>query len=351
MKRLFCISVFAMLAQSAVLAQEVNYYTPGTGEGVVYFLPKTQLKITIVATKTTYMPGDLYYYAHQYLKISDARKTMETRWTLKQIDVQTIGIPDSTKAYIVKLKDRNMASNVELTHNGIVRAINTTAPESQEPVYRLEKSAPADNPKQYLTEEILLAGSKRKMAELTAREIYTIRDSRNNILRGNAETMPKDGASLQLVIGNLDKQEKALTAMFVGTEASEDFLFSYVIEPRTDAEIIPFRFSKHLGALSADNLAGEPYYLVVRPVMPFAPGVSLPEVRKKKPEGIIYNVPGEALVTLTHDNKVVYEQKHSLTQIGATEVLVEKLFDRKINTRVVFNPVTGGIVKIDKSAE
>lgn len=46
------------------------------------------------------------------------------------------------------------------------------------------------------------------MAELTAREIYNIRDSKNTILRGQAETMPKDGASLQLVIDQLNKQEK-----------------------------------------------------------------------------------------------------------------------------------------------
>lgn len=38
----------------------------------------------------------------------------------------------------------------------------------------------------------------------------------------------------------------------------------------------------------------------------------------------------------------------AFTQFGYTEVLVDGLFDKKINTRVVFNSTTGGILKIDK---
>ena len=37
-----------------------------------------------------------------------------------------------------------------------------------------------------------------------------------------------------------------------------------------------------------------------------------------------------------------------ITQFGSTEVLTTDLFNKKLNTRVIFNPETGGIVKIDK---
>lgn len=86
-------------------------------------------------------------------------------------------------------------SNVELTNNGLIKAINTTAPDIQKAEYVLEKPQHHENPRQYMTEEILLAGSSAKMAELTAKEIYNIRESKNLILRGQADTMPKDGAS------------------------------------------------------------------------------------------------------------------------------------------------------------
>ncbi|MBO4592899.1 MAG: DUF4831 family protein, partial [Bacteroidaceae bacterium] len=38
---------------------EVIKYTPGiTSDGVVYYLPQTELKIAVTATRTTLHPGD-----------------------------------------------------------------------------------------------------------------------------------------------------------------------------------------------------------------------------------------------------------------------------------------------------
>lgn len=345
MRKTFLATLFIGLC-TVLNAQNVNYYTPGTGEGVLYFLPKTLLQIDVVATKKVYTPGQLAPFAKEYLKTT-VEKEATTTWELKDIQIQTIGIPDTTKVYTIRLKDKNLASNVDLTHNGIIKAINTTGQEFSMPQYTLQKSAPIENPKRYLTEEILLAGSPRKMAELTAKEIYAIRESRNNILRGNAETMPKDGASLQIIMDNLEKQEKALTQLFVGTEEWEETKSTYIITPDMEKEVVAFRFSKYWGAVEATDLSGEPYFLTIQPSlnMPTAP---IEEGKRKRPEGIIYNIPGEAIVRLTKGNKVVYEQKHSFTQIGATEVLVEKLFDKKVNTRVQFHPATGAILKIEK---
>jgi len=47
-------------------------------------------------------------------------------------------------------------------------------------------------------------------------------------------------------------------------------------------------------------------------------------------------------------DKKYLEEEISFAQFGETEVLVNDLFNKKINTRVIFNPTTGGIVKIDK---
>ena len=68
-----------------------------------------------------------------------------------------------------------------------------------------------------MTEEILIAGSTAKMAELVAKEIYNIRESKNSLTRGQADYMPKDGAALKLMLDNLDEQEQAMMQMFAGT--------------------------------------------------------------------------------------------------------------------------------------
>lgn len=161
-----------LLASLSAYSQES--YVPQEGEGIVYFLPKTKVAIDIIATKVDYQPGDFCLYASRYLRLNNIGTKPETHWEIKDIRVRLEGVPDSTNAYIIKLKDKNVASNVELTDKGIVKAINTTSTEKEQlPDYKLETPQPHENASKYMTEDILMAGSTPKMAELTARESTT----------------------------------------------------------------------------------------------------------------------------------------------------------------------------------
>ena len=85
-----------------------------------------------------------------------------------------------------------------------------------------------------MTEEILIAGSTAKMAELVAKEIYNIRESKNSLTRGQADYMPKDGAALKLMLDNLDEQEQAMMQMFAGTTDRIEKSFTIRIKPEAD---------------------------------------------------------------------------------------------------------------------
>lgn len=345
MKRtVFALSTLVCCA-AQISAQDINTYIPDD-KGIVYFLPKTTLEVNIIATRVTYKPGELCQYANRYLRLNDVKPQPEEYWEIKQIDVRSTGIPDSTKIYLVKLKDKSQASNVELTDDGIVKAVNTSNPENYEASYLLDTPLPHENARKYMTEEILMAGSTAKMAELTAKEIYNIRESKNLILRGQADTMPKDGASLKLIMDNLDKQEKALTELFAGTTDKEDKLFTVYVTPEANIkDKIAARFSRELGLLESDNLAGAPIYISLSSSAPIPVE---DEKKKKKQEGVIYNIPGKGTATVTYQGRQYFKGELPVTQFGTTEILMDDLFDKKINTRIVFNPNTGGIVKIDK---
>ena len=344
-KNVFALSLLACTAPIA--AQDISPYLPGEDEGIVYFLPKTMLEVNVTATRITYHPGELCQYANQYLRMNNVSPEPETYWEIKQIEVRSAGVPDSTKAYLVKLKDKSSMSNVELTEEGLIEAINTSAPEKMPMEYVLEKPQKHENPRRYMTEDILLAGSSAKMADLTAKEIYNIRESKNLILRGQADAMPKDGASLQLVIDNLDTQEKALTQLFTGTTDREDKVFTAHIVPQDGlTDKVALRFSRSLGVLPAEDLAGEPIYINLKSTVPL-PIVTEDNKKKKKLEGAIYNIPGKGKVTVSYQGKTCFEAELPITQFGTTEVLVNDLF-KKVNTRVIFNPETGSILKIDK---
>lgn len=71
-----------------------------------------------------------------------------------------------------------------------------------------------------------MASSTAKMAELVAKEIYNIRESKNALLRGQADNMPSDGAQLKIMLDNLNAQEEAMTQMFSGTCNKEERTFT-----------------------------------------------------------------------------------------------------------------------------
>ena len=336
--------LLGLLIATGASAQEVNKYIPGSMEdGVIYYLPKTEIRVEVIAEKITYTPGELCQYANRYLKLDNISDKPEVHWEIKSVKAISVGIPDPNNAYGIKLKDKSVASQVELTDDGIIKAINTTYPLVTESTSRtILKPTQAVNPKIYMTEDMLNATSSAKMAELVSREIYNIRDSKNSLTRGQADYMPKDGEALKIMLQNLDIQELSLTSMFSGVTTKEEKCFTFNITPESNMkDKVLFRISNKLGIVNAENLAGAPVYKTINN--------EDKKEKKKKIEGVIYNIPGKAMVTVGTSVRKYFEGELPVTQFGTTEVLTDNLFNKKINTKVIFNPSTGGIIKIDKN--
>ena len=70
--------------------------------------------------------------------------------------------------------------------------------------------------------------------------------------------------------------------------------------------------------------------------------------KKKEPEGIAYNVPGQAQITLTDGKKKLYEGEVPVTQFGIIEYLAPVLFNKNSTIKVYFDPNTGGLLKVDR---
>ena len=92
-----------------------------------------------------------------------------------------------------------------------------------------------------------------------------------------------------------------------------------------------------MGVVSDENLAGEPIYLSVINQETLPPADEKAK-DKRKVDGVIYNIPGKALVTVASPTKRYFKGELLITQFGTTEVLVDNLFNKKINTRSTFRP-------------
>ncbi len=352
----------SLFTLSAFAQTEVAPFVPGvTLEGVNYFLPQTALRVTVVAEMTVTTPGELNKYAFRYLRMKDVPTAPTTQWSIKSITVEPFGMPDPEKAYNVKLNSKTVAPLVSLTRDGILLAINADAQEETLPALPEAVPAPAPlNAKQYMNQEMLSAGSTAKLAELCAQEIYDIRDSRNALVRGEADNTPKDGEQLRLMLSQLETQATALEQLFSGYTQTSTEVFSFNVLPTQETEKdVLFRFSQLLGVVDKDDLSGQPVYIQIKNLGGLPAKVEEPTAEKKKKlafltrkpaadKGVFYNVAAREAVKIFDINETYADIECSMGQFGYTEVLSNVLFDKKLTTRVTFYQENGGLKKLEQ---
>lgn len=339
---------FSAMAQTKVVkanAVKANDY------GVTYSLPKTQLVVEAEVTKVTCKAGPYYRYAEKYLGVKNFITEDKVYYELGKVKLLNRGIPDKDNTYIVSFKAGTVAPYAYLTEDGLLCSINaeyTPEPEAEDESAKKRKRAVATDASVY-TEELLMAGSTAKQAEVAAKQIYRIRESRMNILTGDADNLPPDGQAMQLVIEELEAQEEALTDLFTGVITRETDRYEVTVIPNDDLEKeVIFRFSEHLGIVDADDLGGEPVYMNLT-ATERAPQLDPKEAEKKEKslKGIVYNVPGKARIELFTAHKTLYKGEAQITQFGTREALAPVMFeDKKAPVKVYFYPETGAIKQI-----
>lgn len=353
MKKLLILNLMALAALACHAQTEVTNFVPGsTLDGVNYYLPRTAMRVVVEAEKTVVTPGELNRYAFKYLRMKDVPTSSSTTWRIKNISMEAYGVPDKAKAYNVKVKSKTVAPLVTLSRDGILLSINREASEAFLPDLPKGKDAvqPLD-PKEFMNQEMLAAGSTAKLAELCAQEIYDIRDSRNALVRGEADNTPKDGAQLRLMLDQLDIQANALEQLFKGSTQTSTHIFCLNVDPEEEGEQVLFRFSKHLGVVDADDLSGEPVYLSLKGMDTLPQPVDNPDVNKKKEKmekGIYYNVPAREEVSIYSTTQNYVKMELPMGQFGRVEILSDALFNKNVTTKVSFHQLTGGVEKIEQ---
>ncbi len=328
-------------------------YANAQVESAEYYLPKTELRFKLLVEKSTYTPGEFATYSERFLK--KPAKTKETTiYRIVGINMYTTAIPDSAKLFTVPLDKKHTVFNVERDANGVLLAINSKGKTATTPkAFVPGKKGKALNPHDFMSESILSAATKSKMAELTAKEIYDIRSSRDELSRGEAEYMPQDGEQLKIMLDNLSKQESILTQTFQGVTVNDTTEHEIVFCPKGHAATsesanekeILFRFSKKLGLLESDDLAGAPYYINIEdlniiPKLETAADGMKPN--KKEPD-IMVNMPGKIKATITEGNNPVKIFELYTAQHGRLEALTAALFGRKMTSHLQLNPINGNV--------
>ncbi|MDE7410844.1 MAG: DUF4831 family protein [Paramuribaculum sp.] len=352
------ISVAAMLVFATLItvqAQTTQKFTASkiNEYGLVYTLPNTVVDVTIEVERTEYAPGEYYLYAEKYL---DLKPVTERRaeYEIKSVIPVTRGVAVDSCRYLVQFKSGSTpymmlnASMIPLAINveDVPSAGDVSLPKSVDAAPTILQTPYA---RQAMTSEMIQASSTAKAAELAAARIYELRQTRSDIISGNADQMPADGQAMKLVLENLEKQEEALVAMFVGTISKSTQVRTYTYTPGTDDEtIVIARVSALDGLVDSDNLAGEPVYMSMKVTeRGTLPKNEKGEVKRFPKGGLAYRIPGQASIKVYSADKEYAEFDCPLAQLGVVFGLDPGLFsDKKAPAYAVFSETTGAVVTI-----
>lgn len=344
MKRHFLSIILCIASAIAAMAQAPVI------EGISYYLPQTALQFTILIEKTTFTPGELADYANRYFMEGESVLTPSTSYSIINMRIDPVGMPDKTTHYTANASSKNTISKVYTSTDGILLSVNTEPTPVQEHVAFTPAKKPTPlKPRDFMTQEMLSVGSNTKLAQLCAKEVYDIRDARNELSRGQADVMPKDGEQLRLMLNEMAKQEQALTSLFCGT-TEKDTIEAVITfcEPGEVERQVLFRFSELFGLCDVGDLSGAPYYISISDLhqTPEDTRTEKEIAKLKDLTGLYVNIPGRAHVTIYQQERKWVEKDYSYAQFGRKENVSASLFTSKVSTTYEVNPVTGNMINL-----
>lgn len=334
-----CMFTFAQTVQENELA-------------VVYYMPLTQLAVTIDYEKITVEPGPFYLYAERYLGVKDVTTEASARYEVSDIHVTTHTVADVNRAYKVIANGEN-AQWLSLTPEGLLHGYNVPAYVGEEKQEESTSDYSTPLPKLMpLMEEQMVASSIAKMAEGAAKQIYHIREMRINLLAGDVEHTPSDGKAMQLVLDELNKREQMLAELFIGTRTVEQYSHTIYYVPGKDVkDRIIGRVSQYSGIVQADDLSGEPIRLSLagkrQTYMPMDEKAAK-QNKSAIPSQLYYNLPGSARVVVEFGEDVRTSATLPIAQFGVAIPLAKDLLQGKKTPHIYFNTQTGNILSIQQ---
>ncbi len=360
MKRVMMMIAAGLLLSTTLINAQTSGEGPATGlqlkEGesaIVYYMPRTEVVIDVEYEEETQERGIFYQYSERYLAAKDVVTEDAVRYRFKSATIYTRTKADKSRAYVIPANQKMLQHcSVRLNNKGLIEGINL-------PIAHLAKSN--DNTqKQFsqketqkrtacevmpLLEEQMMSGSISKMAEGTAKQIYSIRENRLNLLAGESEHTPADGEAMRLVLQEMKKQETALTRLFTGTKSIKTLHKEIAVSLESDmTNEVLFRFSKLTGVVDADDMSGEPY--IINLTMHRQEYAPLADGEKMQAGSPIYqNIAGSADIRLTDGEKTIAMRSVPVAQAGVAVPLAADLFQKQ-DTRVVFDTRTGSVKEI-----
>jgi len=273
---------------SETRVSKIENTTQISESGIVYALPRTNLKFNIKASRTDIIPGPYYEYAEKYMGIEDVPTSESTVWEISDISINTYNDIDPDQYYILEPSGKMNIDFDKLVKNGNVLPVNKSVENNFPNSFYGNNKAENEivftdlSITKYIGEEKItyykrvqrdslfakvpvtktqaVYKSFEDKAEEAANFIFMIREKRFELLTGMADFYP-EGNSLDIAINELNRLENDYLALFIGKRFTSNFSADFEFTP-TETELsqpyILFRFNEDKGVLPPNDLRGRP---------------------------------------------------------------------------------------------
>ncbi len=364
MKKIFAIGL-SLILPGILLAQLQSYPLVDSlpDNARVYHLPQTGMNIKFSTRIVKEYPGELARYAERFLGpcpiIEEARQYQE----IVDVQVETITCSDKGQAYYLvqqqpkkskwqSKKKSVSANNIKLVCNeqGVIVSLGQEA-QSQgfkpvpQPVHQQPQPRNQQHPcitdrlpqGSYMTQEMKMANSSLKMAELAAKQIFSLRETRLALLQGEVEHFPQDGEAFRLYLQELNRMEQQYLELFIGRreESTAEYTLTFFAQKGEQRQLV-CRFSSQEGIIDKDDLSGRPIYCLIE-----TESDSLVQTNTSDDTApcLYYYQPRSSRVSLVDGTQQLWQQTMTLAQMG--QLLRLNCED---NRPIILNPETGAII-------
>lgn len=320
---------------------------------LVYYSPKTTITVDFTYVVETHEQGIYSDFAEAMLGTDAAETENRTIYTLQKAQIGTASSADYSRPHKV-IPDACVPMLLTINEKGVLKGYNLPAEHSVKSDNKHKSSTnKAQTSDKYLPvsiapypEEVLEAATPLAQANAVAKQIFRIRETRMYLLNGEVEHLPADGQAMKLVLDELDKQEKALTELFIGKKSVRTEHKRILLQPSEEDNL--YFFSEENGFTNADNLDAD----TIRVKMSLhAQQLKANDNKKKKGAAlsqIVYNLPGSACVSVSYGGRIIEKRTVAVAQLGVDVPLAKEVFTGSELPIIVFNEKTGNIVSISK---
>ena len=318
----------AMVVSAQFATRNAKNVTPGgQQEGVYYSVPKTVLRLDFRIEESVLMEGPYCSYADRYLGVNNVIRGKSRQFKIVDMEINSCGEADPDATFFVEFTHKAAKKvNIELNSKGRLESFSVgdgpakALAETEMPVGVDTQEKPIDTSKVFKAAITPAMGRPlEQQARAAAEKIAEIRDAKMKLLTGYQE-VAFSGEAISKMYAELDAMEDEYLSLFVGKRLTKTVVRSLYVTPIQEEHTLTVgKFSSRNGLSSSLQADGETITVTLYPSMTTstikAPSHSAIESATHENK-LVYRIPETAVVKVTCGNRLLAEQRCSISQLG-----------------------------------